>query len=432
MGPVTAQESSENFKFTYDGAYGHNGLSQPYTGPTTTGQSYGTGVAVDPGDPSQKVYTLVEASPNIGAGGPRGAFPASSRTIPPNSSPASYLGPYYLVRRTSDGAIDTKFGVDGYVNGFTTSADPDYKFTSLCLDPGTRNIVIVGQQMTINGPAGVVERLLPPARGSDTASLDTSFNPSGPTPGILTISTPNGNNSPTLYACSVVDEGAGHSGAILVGGVDDALSSSLVLVGKISSSGRFDTVFGSNGIVEYPLYSVNGSGLSAEITNVSLSGVHSDFPDVILSGFSFTKGTKNGPAAKATALTIAVKDRTGALDTNLNGTGELINLNYGEAVLARVRSTHEGSKGGTASDLYIVYGTSGTYASAFVDYPITAGVPDIANPATTQTGTFTVPSDFASMQGFTFDSRGQILVSGDTSSNQEMLTAIGGSRTLGY
>ena len=48
------------------------------------------------------------------------------------------------------------------------------------------------------------------------------------------------------------------------------------------------------------------------------------------------------------------------------------------------------------------------------------------------TGTFAVPSDFASMQGFTFDSRGQILVSGDTSSNKEMLTAIDGSRALGY
>jgi hypothetical protein len=36
------------------------------------------------------------------------------------------------------------------------------------------------------------------------------------------------------------------------------------------------------------------------------------------------------------------------------------------------------------------------------------------------------------MQGHSFDSRGQILVSGDTSSNEEMLTAIGGSRALGY
>jgi hypothetical protein len=431
-GSAMAGTPSANFKFSYDSSYGNNGLSQAYAGPTTTGQSYGTGVAINSSDPRQKVYTLAEAKPDIGVGGVRGAFPASSRTIPPSPTPASYLGPYYIVRRTNSGAIDTTFGAKGYVSAFATSTDTSYKFTSLCLDPGTGNIVIVGQQMTSNGPVGVVERLVPPASGSGTATLDTSLNPSGPTPGIVTIATPNGNNSPTLYGCSVVDEGSGHSGAILVGGVDDASSSSLVLVGKIGSVGTVDNTFGSNGIVEYPVDSVDGSGTSAEITNVSLSGADSNFPDVILSGFSFSKGTNGGAAAKATALIVAVKDSSGALDTNFNGTGELINPNYGEAVLARVHSTHDGINGGTASDLYIVYGTAGTYASAFVDYPITGDVPNIASPKTTQTGIFTVPSDFASMQGFTFDSRGRILVSGDTTSNEEMLTAIGGSRVLGY
>jgi hypothetical protein len=36
------------------------------------------------------------------------------------------------------------------------------------------------------------------------------------------------------------------------------------------------------------------------------------------------------------------------------------------------------------------------------------------------------------MQGFTFDSSGHIFVSGDTSSNTEMLTVLGGSTALGY
>ncbi len=49
------------------------------------------------------------------------------------------------------------------------------------------------------------------------AILDASFNASGSITGIVTISTPDGNNNPTLYFCSVADEGAGHSGAILVG-----------------------------------------------------------------------------------------------------------------------------------------------------------------------------------------------------------------------
>jgi hypothetical protein len=86
----------------------------------------------------------------------------------------------------------------------------------------------------------------------------------------------------------------------------------------------------------------------------------------------------------------------------------------------------------TATDLYIVYGTVCTDAVAFVDYPITAGVPDTANPTRTKTGTFTVPNDFASMQGYTFNSSGRIVVSGDTSANAEMITEIRGSSALGY
>lgn len=183
-----------------------------------------------------------------------------------------------------------------------------------------------------------------------------------------------------MYGCSVVDEGVGNSGAILVGGVDDASSSSLILAGKISSLGGYDTVFGTNGVVEYPVDSVDGSGQSAEISNVSLSGAHSDFGDVILSGFSYTKGTKAGSSAQATALTLALIDRTGALDTNFNGTGQLINPNCGEAVLAQVKSTHVGTNDGTATDLDIVYATVGSDAAQFVDYPIIHGVPGPQQP----------------------------------------------------
>jgi hypothetical protein len=429
---VAASADTANFGFSYDNGYGDHGLSQPYAGPTSTGQSSGTGVAIQASDAGQQVYSLVEANPNVGVGGCRGCFPASSRTISPDPTTGAYLGPYYLVRRTRDGRIDTTFGAGGYVSAFGNSTDSDYKFTSLCIDPGTGDIVVVGQETTSTGPVGVVERLTPPAHGSGTAGLDTRFDPGGGMPGVVTIATPDGNDSPTLYGCSVVDEGAGHSGAIIVSGVDGGVSSDLVLAAKLSSSGGYDTLFGTNGVVEYPVDSVDGSGPSAEIVNVNLSGAHTDFPDVILSGFSFTKGTKGGSSAQAMALTVALKDRTGALDTGFNGTGELINPGYGEAVLARVGSTHVGDRGGTASDLYVVYGTAGTDAAAFVDYPISAGVPDITGPTGTKTGTFTVPEDFAAMQGYTFDSRGRIVVSGDTTANAETLTEIRGSRALGY
>jgi hypothetical protein len=129
---------------------------------------------------------------------------------------------------------------------------------------------------------------------------------------------------------------------------------------------------------------------------------------------------------------VAVTDRTGALDTNFNETGELINPNYGEAVLARVKSTPVGRNGRAATDLYIVYGTVGTDAAAFVDYPLTGGIPNTADSTRTKTGTFTVPNDFASMQGYTVNSSGRIVVSGDTTANAEMLTEIRGSSALGY
>jgi hypothetical protein len=89
------------------------------------------------------------------------------------------------------------------------------------------------------------------------------------------------------------------------------------------------------------------------------------------------------------ALTVALIDRTGALDTNFNGTGQLINTDCGEAVLAGVMSTHVGNNDGPATDLDIVYGTVGSAAAQFVDWPITNGIPDHTNPTVTNTGTFT-------------------------------------------
>jgi hypothetical protein len=43
-----------------------------------------------------------------------------------------------------------------------------------------------------------------------------------------------------------------------------------------------------------------------------------------------------------------------------------------------------------------------------------------------------VPSDFASAQGYTLNSSGRIVISGNTSSSAELLTEIGGSAVLGY
>jgi hypothetical protein len=92
-GPAMAGRPAESFKFEHDRVYGHNSLSQPYAGPTTTGQSYGAGVAIDLSDPSQKVCTLVEANPNIGVGGPRAPF---------RQAVARYAARFHPPARSSD------------------------------------------------------------------------------------------------------------------------------------------------------------------------------------------------------------------------------------------------------------------------------------------------------------------------------------------
>jgi len=80
--PAQSSSATADFGFSYVSADGTNGLSQPYAGP-------------------------------------------------------SYLGPYYIVRRTTNGAIDTAFGAKGYVKTFNGSDDTNDKFTSLCIVPGS-------------------------------------------------------------------------------------------------------------------------------------------------------------------------------------------------------------------------------------------------------------------------------------------------------
>jgi len=74
--PAQSSSATADFGFSYVSAYGTNGLSQPYAGPTATGQSYGTGVAVDS---SQKAYTLVQANADVGCGWLPGLLPGQQR-----------------------------------------------------------------------------------------------------------------------------------------------------------------------------------------------------------------------------------------------------------------------------------------------------------------------------------------------------------------
>ncbi|MGW3627380.1 hypothetical protein [Streptomyces sp. NPDC000880] len=117
--------------------------------------------------------------------------------------------------------------------------------------------------------------------------------------------------------------------------------------------------------------------------------------------------------AKATAMVVAVNNRTGELDTNFNGTGELINSDYGVALTGRIAAV--------AAPRTICPSCTERPAPTpppSSTTPITGSAPDIPHPRTSQTGTFSVPSDFASAQGYTINCSGQLLISGNTSSKR--------------
>lgn len=84
--PAQSSSATADFGFSYVSAYGTNGLSQSYAGPTATGQSYGTGVAVDS---SQKAYTLVQANADVGCGWLPGLLPRLAARPP--AAPRSAL-----------------------------------------------------------------------------------------------------------------------------------------------------------------------------------------------------------------------------------------------------------------------------------------------------------------------------------------------------
>lgn len=399
------------FSFSDVNSFGIDGLSQPFAGATSSGQSYARGVSISESDTSQNIYSLVQASPDGTSG---------------------YQGPYYIVRRLSNGNIDTSFGASGYVISFPQSSNSSYQFSGLCIDPGTSNLVVVGNANNGSNTA-VVERLLPPAAGSGTAAADTSFGNSG----VVTVTPAGGNSNPEFKSCSVSNDGAGNNGEIYAFGDDDAYpqtctgncsaSSGLLLVAKIGGDGSMKTSFGSDGITEITVSS-GGTSLIPEASNFAGNGNQSSFADIIIAGDAYPSGNENGQVAMAVAL-----DRcSGALDNNFNGTGELVDpsydgSSYSTALIGRITQS-----GGAADNLYLLFGTAnnGTYTGDFVQFPITGAVPDTSSP-TTQPGTISFPGGFQPNR-YTSNASGQIVFAGDTSSNAELLAELGGSGAIGY
>jgi len=396
------------FTFSYVTSYGTNGESAPYAGPSATGQSYARDAAISRSDTNQHVYSLVQENTSNSTGG--------------------YQGPYHIVRRNSDGSIDTTFGSNGYLSTFPNSANTSYQFNSLCVDPGTGYIVVAGSTNTGgNTPTNeaVVERLV---AGAGTASYDSSFANAG----MATFTLPNGNNNPNPDRCEVSNKGSGSNGAIGVVGEDNvypstctgncAATSGMLFVAKLNGNGSMNSGFGSGGVAEYSL----PGGLVPEVSGLAGNANQSTVPDEFIFGDGYPSG--NSSAVQATI--VAVDRCNGSLDTHFNSTGTLVNPSYASssnAVLGRL--TDDGN--GNASNLYALFVNTSNLSGVFAQYPITGAVPNTSSPATTS-GTITFPSGFTPRGGAVLNASGQGVVSGNSTASAEVLAEVGGTTAIGY
>ena len=141
---------------------------------------------------------------------------------------------FCIVRYNADGSYDTNFGTQGIV---TTSIGTYAQALSLAIQ-SNGNIVVAGSSDTSIALARY---------NSADGSLDTNFNSSGSTPGIVTTSLGN-----KACANSVVIDSSGN---IVIGGFSDTN----LLVGRYTSSGVLDTSFGLNatGFVTFSIEETN-------------------------------------------------------------------------------------------------------------------------------------------------------------------------------
>jgi beta-lactam-binding protein with PASTA domain len=371
--------------FTGNPAYGPGatGLSAPVQAP-----SYGRAQTVDVNDANQTIYSLESATTSAS------------------------LGPYKIARRTSTGALDPTFGNGGVLTSFQNSGNNAYHFQGLCIDPLTHNLVVVGSYTNNLGvSATVIERLFPPA-SNGAAALDPSFNPSGTTPGVLTV-----NGPLNTLQCSVTGEQS-----IIVAGRPGATSNT-AMIARVLVGGTLDSSFGTSGVVTVTL----PGGQIWEGGGIVWNSSQTITPDIIIGGDTYPAGS---PTMKTAGL-IAIDRCTGQPDPNFNGTGflsvpTLDTFNFATTLFGAILPNGDVLAAFVTNDnLYNVDLVEWTY-------PLAAG----QAPLSTRPGAITLPTNITI--GITgndtpmrqFD--GSILISGQNKSAQEVLFQLAGTGSLGF
>jgi hypothetical protein len=362
---------------TVDSAYGTNGVSEALASP-----SYGLANAVDHNDVNHHAYSLVASHHDLNG----------------------YAGPFTLARRLSSGAIDKAFGASGVTTSFANYNDPNYTFYGLCIDPVTHGLILAGE--LVDGGA-VVERLLAPD-ASGVAALDTSFNPNGGTPGVVTWT----KSRPSL---NVRPRGGTVLGdrSIFVAGPDGSVPSRLAMDMVSADGDPSGFTFCCRAGVVTP------NGDSWEGGSIEWNSSQAINPNLIIVG-----------TVSHNVVLYAVNPCTGAGDANFNGGGFLSvpaidGHLYSDLLVGAVQD--DGS-------VLLALLASDTLNADLVgwNYPVMAG----SWRTPTAPGMITAPAG-AVLGGGSYtapvrQADGTILVGAETETNQEVLFALQGDAALGF
>ena len=366
--------------FAVDTAYGTNGVSEALASP-----SYGRANAVDHNDVSHRVYSLVGAHPSDFNG---------------------YVGPFTLARRLSTGAIDTAFGAGGVTTTFANYNDPNLvnAFDALCIDPVTHGLVLAGE---VKGGGVIVERLLPPD-ANGVAALDTSFNPNGGTPGVVTWTKSRPSLNVRPRGCTVLGDRS-----IFVAGPDGSAPSRLAMDMVSADGDPSGFTFCCRAGVVTP------TGDNWEGGSIEWNSSQTINPNLIIMG-----------SVSHNAVLYAVDPCTGAGDANVNGNGFLSvpaidGHTYSDPIVGAVQ--------GDGSILLALLASDSLNADLVGwSYPV---MPN-AWQTPTAPGMVTVPAgvvlDGGSHPAPLRQADGTILVGAETATNQQVLFALKGDPGLGF
>jgi hypothetical protein len=363
--------ASNSSWFAVDTAYGNNGVSE-----ALASTSYGVANAVDHSDVNHRVYSLVGAH-------------------------NGYAGPFTLTRRLSSGAIDTAFGASGVTTSFANYNDPGYVFEALCIDPVTHGLVLTGE---VFGGGVVVERLLPPD-ANGVAALDTSFNPTGGTPGVATWSTSRPSLNVRPRGCTVLGDRS-----IFVAGPDGSAPSRLAMAMVSADGDPSGFTFCCRPGVVIPTGDNWGGG------SIEWNSSQTINPNLIIMGHN--------------AVLYAVNPCTGAADANFNGNGFLSvpaidGHTYSDPIVGAVQS--DGS-------ILLALLAGDTLNADLVgwSYPVVPG----SWQTPTAPGMLTVPAGVVLGGGSSpapvRQADGTILIGAETATNQQVLMALHGDAALGF